>query len=316
MSLGWTCACVLRRHRTSCAALALGALLVAAPLLGHEGRRIEGAARLDVDVRGRVAAPLYRDEQGRVGRFDLVIEACQPVCRMRLSIFEPALLHTGQLWQVQARLRAPKAPANPGVSDPELAFWRHGIEALGYVRGMQLLADGRNPALYPIPALDVLRTELSSRIGAVGSGGDDLLRALLLGDRTALDAERWRQLSMAGLTHLFFVSGLHLALLASFALVVSRMLGLDRGGMSAGAFALLGAGAFAWLSGFDLPVRRAILMLAILLFAGVRARAPSGWQRCWWLQTLLRSLRPDSGSRLLRSRRCSERRSNRGDQEY
>ena len=279
VALAWTGACVAPRYRADCAALAVGALLLAAPLLGHQGRRIEGAERLEVNVRGRVDAPLLLDDQGRVGRFDLVLEDCRPVCRVRLSSFEPQVLLAGEIWQVQARLRAPKAPQNPGMPDRELAFWRHGIEALGYVRGMQRVHGVPARNAFSTHGVDAVRATLSSRIAAVGSNGDDLLRALLLGDRAALGAGRWHQLSMAGLTHLFVVSGLHLALLASFFLVFSRVLGIERGGIPAGLWALLGAGAFAWLSGFGLPVQRALLMLVILLFAEMRARAPSGWQR-------------------------------------
>ena len=279
VALGWTGACVAARQRALCVAFALGALLVAAPLLGQQGRRIDGTARLDVDVTGRVEAPLLRDASGRVGRFDLVLEPCKPVCRMRLSSFTPVDLEIGEVWRVQARVRAPKAASNPGGPDRELSFWRQGVEALGYVRGMQPVAAAPIVRDCALCTGEALRMRLAARISAVGSRGDDLLRALLLGDRTALDAGRWHQLAMAGLTHLFVVSGLHLALFASFLLICCRALGFDRGGTVSVLCAFSGACAFALLSGFELPVRRALLMLGFLLASEMRARAPAGWQR-------------------------------------
>ncbi|MEM9398426.1 MAG: DNA internalization-related competence protein ComEC/Rec2, partial [Pseudomonadota bacterium] len=108
-----------------------------------------------------------------------------------------------------------------------------------------------------------------------------LASALALGDSRFLSSDDWLRLRQFALTHLFVISGLHLAVVAGLvwsASGASLRLAMLVGSVPQGwailplVITLLAATGYALLSGFSLPVRRALLML-------VCALAPSLWGR-------------------------------------
>ncbi|MEE4302181.1 MAG: DNA internalization-related competence protein ComEC/Rec2, partial [Pseudomonadales bacterium] len=134
--------------------------------------------------------------------------------------------------------------------------------------GAQRLAPAPSPG-----ALTRVRRALAARIDSAAPVGAGLLRALLLGDRSAVGTVLWRRLGETGTTHLFVVSGLHVALVAGAVLLLSRLLGRGPDDARVASAAFLCALAFGLLSGFGVPVRRALAMLGLLLLARVRLRA-------------------------------------------
>jgi competence protein ComEC len=254
-------------------AAALGLALVGAAVEGADGRRLRGSEQIDRTVHGVVVAAPGRDG----GRFDLRVSACEPACRprlVRLSSYAPLSLAVGERWVFDVRLRAPRALANPGRGDGELALWRAAVDARGYVRRPE-----RARRLAPAPRaglLERLRAQLTGRLEAAAPGRTGLLRALLLGDRSALDDRTWRRLAVTGTTHLFVVSGLHVALVAGAVLLLLRLCGRSVTDRPALGLVLGVAGSYAVLSGFGLPVRRALAMLAALLLARVLGRVVAG----------------------------------------
>lgn len=270
----WLAGLCLPAWRAPMFAGALGLLALGASLTMQDGRRLHGAAELDRVLTGTIAGPVLRDETGRARRFDFLPEQCEPACglrRVRLTTYDVLPVHEGEAWRLEARLRAPRALANPGRGDGELRLWRQGIDAEGYVRAS---AQARRLAPGPAPgALVRLRRELAARIDAAAPTGAGLLRALLLGDRRGVEAGLWQRLGETGTTHLFVVSGLHVALVAGAVLLVLRAVGLGASDGRASVLALLAATAFGLLAGFGVPVRRALAMLALVLLARVRLRA-------------------------------------------
>ena len=118
------------------------------------------------------------------------------------------------------------------------------------------------------------RATLASRIDAVFPAAQRAwLRALIIGDRSGLDAEAQNRLRRSGTSHLIAISGLHLALIAGFIYLLLRHLTATlpprwRGGVQPHTIALHGtllcALAYALLTGAAAPVLRAWLMLAVL----------------------------------------------------
>ncbi|MEI6860374.1 MAG: DNA internalization-related competence protein ComEC/Rec2 [Shewanella sp.] len=114
----------------------------------------------------------------------------------------------------------------------------------------------------------------------------DLMLALLLGDKSLIDSERWHSLRVSGSGHLIAISGLHLSvvttwvffisvfLLARFKPSLSRKNILISGGVSA-----VSAISYAYLAGFSLPTQRALIMLILLLTMGLMKRFSSSWER-------------------------------------
>ena len=273
LAAGWMLALAAPGRRATGLAAGLGLALVGGAVEEVDGRRLHGDERLDLRVRGHVVA--VREAEG--GRFDLAVTACEPTCRLRrvrLTSYTPLAVVAGERWQFDVRLRAPRALANPGRGDAELTLWRAGIDAQGHVRDV-----GTAERLAPAPRagpLRNLRQRLAARVEAAAPEGAGLLRALLLGDRAAVDGPTWRRLAVTGTTHLFVVSGLHVALVAGAALVLLRLCGRPTTGAFTIGAVLLAAAAFAVLSGFEEPVRRALGMLVLVLVARRLGRAVAG----------------------------------------
>lgn len=118
------------------------------------------------------------------------------------------------------------------------------------------------------------RAALASRIDAVFPAAQRAwLRALIIGDRSGLDAEAQNRLRRSGTSHLIAISGLHLALIAGLIYLLLRHLTAAlpprwRGGVQPHTIALqatlLCALTYALLTGAAAPVLRAWLMLAVL----------------------------------------------------
>ncbi len=96
--------------------------------------------------------------------------------------------------------------------------------------------------------------------------------AMLLGNRDEIDYDERGQFMVTGTIHLLSISGLHVAILAGFVVLFSRMLLVPRN------LALLLAVAFvsfyAWLVDFRPPVVRAAVLICIYCFARWVGREP------------------------------------------
>jgi len=178
----------------------------------------------------------------------------------------------GDRIRVMVVLHALHQPQNPGALSRVRRLERRGIGALGRLvhpaLHVVLVDRSRASALRGIRAL---RREISARIARFGAGSA-LVRALALGDRSGLSSEVSDAFRKLGLSHLLAVSGLHLGLVASLAFAAARA----SVGRSAWLAArrdtrriALGVGvaaaiAYALLSGWAIPVRRALVFLLVL----------------------------------------------------
>jgi competence protein ComEC len=285
-------AVVARRRRAIVALLALAAS-------GSAGA-LALATRLEAAAQGRPAAPLEASFDATVSfaarvpggvEVDVAdavaapgVEARVPE-RIRLRERDAGAGPTplgsvvsGDRIRVRARLRAPEGRANPGVRDRSRDLARRGIGASGAPSHPDLVVrlpdqEGARPLAW----LHAFRAAASQRLLACGEGGA-LLAALALGDRGGLDAARREQFRRLGLTHLLSVSGLHLVLVGALLYGVARhalrplSLVADRR-RTALATAVLAATGYALLTGFEVPVRRS-LVLIVALAASVWLRRP------------------------------------------
>ncbi len=228
--------------------------------------------------------------QDRDSRFEFDIAAAQyegreiPLHgRVRLSWYEDSpVLHPCQQWQLRLRLKRPRGMIDPGGFDFERFALERGIVATGYVRddaGNRVLG---NDAI----CVDRLRARIGSAIETtLGPGvSADLLRALAFGDQQAMDDHEWAVARATGIPHLIAISGLHIALFASFGIVLVRLLWKLAPRLTLrwpapfieAVASLVFAFSYATLAGLGLPTRRALVMIAALLVANLarRARAP------------------------------------------
>jgi competence protein ComEC len=186
----------------------------------------------------------------------------------------------GKRIRARVRLKPPRALQNPGSRDRTRSLARRGIGATGHLVHPALHVEMEASKLPSLSGnLAGVRADASQRLRAAGPGGG-LLAALSLGDRSGLSLEARDTLARLGLSHLIAVSGLHLTLIAALAYVLGR---LTLGRLASLAersdtrrlslvVAVGFAVAYALMSGWGIPVRRALVFLIAVAIGFVRRR--------------------------------------------
>lgn len=197
--------------------------------------------------------------------------------RLRLSWYEGPSVQAGEQWRLAVKLKRPRGLVNPQGFDYEAWLLAQRIGATGTVKQGERLAEAGGFAAWR----DALRQRLL-RVDAYGREG--ALAALVLGDDSGLSRDDWRVLQDTGTVHLLVISGQHVALLA--ALLYGLVAGLARLGWWprrlpwlpwACALAVSGALLYGLLAGFEVPVRRACVMVALVLLWRLRFRHLGVW---------------------------------------
>jgi competence protein ComEC len=285
---------VARRSARLRAASALGvALCAGAAALGArlEAARFEpDAGVIESTVEGRVAMTTHRADWMWVELREVrAVDSNAPplpdgvrIQGPRTASRLPALesRRVGTRIRARVRLKPPRALQNPGGRDRTRSLARRGIGAVGQLVHPALHVEmERSGAPSLAGMLEGLRGKASQRLRDAGPGGG-LLAALSLGDRSGLSREVRDRLSKLGLSHLIAVSGLHLTLIAALAYAAGR-LGFSRIAQLAErrdtrrlslAFALALAVGYALMSGWGIPVRRALVFLIAVAVGFLRRR--------------------------------------------
>ncbi len=199
--------------------------------------------------------------------------------RLRLSWRDPPPLLAGQAWRLPVRLKPVHGYASPGAWDYEGWLYWQGIRYTGYVRSSAealRLGDRR------CCALTRLRAALATAIGELPTSAFSrgVIRALVVGDQSALAPEHKALFRATGSSHLMAISGLHIGLLAGLGLVAVTWLWrripplCERfparlAGAIAGSGAALG---YALIAGMSLPTQRALAMLLVFALSLVARR--------------------------------------------
>lgn len=277
-------------------AMGLGvAALVAAQLLMVRGGELPpGLTRQDLRLEGRLVS-VVRDE--RLARLTLEVTACRPLAatlpdcrglgRVRLSFFDAPAMVSGERWRLTARLRPPTGFANPGTFDYRGWLWREGIQASGYVRREPA---PRRLASAPLSLRRLALAHLDEQ--ALAPRHRRWLAALTLGASERLETRDWDLLNATGTTHLMVISGLHVGLVAAFALWlargVARLVTPGAWRLAVWPWWLAGAAAvgYAGLAGLEPPALRAMIMTLVGLWVASGRHSPGPWQ-AWWLALAL-----------------------------
>ena len=217
---------------------------------------------------------------GGVVRFELVEITSRHrglPSRMRLAWYGGPAMQAGERWRLAAKLKKPRGLVNPHPFDYEAWLLARRIGATGTIKaGERLSAVGGAPAW---------RDRLRQRLMAVdASGRSGAIAALVVGDDSGLSTSDWRTLQDTGTVHLMVISGQHVGMLAG--LLYGLVALLARWGVwprriawlpCACGLAFTGSLAYGWLAGFDVPVQRAVVMVALVLVWRLRFRHLGVW---------------------------------------
>jgi competence protein ComEC len=203
--------------------------------------------------------------------------------RLRLSWYRtPQIPALGEQWQLALRLKRPHGNENPGGFDYERWLFQQGISATGYVRH-----DSRNRRLdgHSGSVISRMRKFIAAYLNSreQPSPGLALIRAMTIGDRSAIVPAQWEVLRATGTSHLMAISGLHISLVAGLAFWLTSLVWSRLGVFSeaipsaraAAVLSLLSATCYAFLAGLGIPTRRALIMLAAAMTALLAGR----WSR-------------------------------------
>lgn len=183
----------------------------------------------------------------------------------------------GERWRLAVSLRRPHGLVNPQAFDYQAWLLAQRIGATGTVKAGERLSEAGGLAA----GRDALRQRLL-RVDAFGREGG--LAALVLGDGSGLSTADWRLLQHTGTVHLMVISGQHITLLAG--ILYGLVAWLARLGLwprrwpwlpCACGLALCGALLYGLLAGFEVPVRRACVMIALVLLWRLRFRHLGAW---------------------------------------
>jgi len=227
-------------------------------------------------VEGRVVG--LPQNGGAVVRFELADahsrrETVPPL--LRLAWYGGPPVNSGEQWRLAVKLKRPAGLLNPHAFDYDAWLLAQRIGATGTVKDGIRLKEARW----------AWRDSIRQRLQAVDAQGrTGALTALVLGDGAGLSREDWQVLQDTGTVHLLVISGQHIGLLAG--LVYLLVAGLARYGLWPGrlpwlpwacGLAFAAALGYGLLAGFDVPVRRACVMIGLVLLWRLRFRHLGAW---------------------------------------
>ncbi|PTU03492.1 competence protein ComEC, partial [Pseudomonas sp. HMWF031] len=194
---------------------------------------------------------------------------------MRLAWYEGPPVNSGERWRLAVKLKRPAGLLNPHAFDYDAWLLAQRIGATGTVKDGERLRE----------AQWAWRDGIRQRLQAVDAQGrTGVLAALVLGDGGGLSRQDWQVLQDTGTVHLLVISGQHIGLLAG--VVYLLIAGLARYGLWSNrlpwlpwacGLAFAAALGYGLLAGFDVPVRRACLMIGLVLLWRLRFRHLGAW---------------------------------------
>lgn len=267
-------ATLLRKYRRALAALTLLAAFAAG--MGRMALAVDAVPKTEtqysVEMVGRIVSePQLKEETGRlISQFQLESIDGEPSdLRVRLYLRDeapvsPDAVAYGQSLRAVGHIWRADPVTNPYEFDFDAWLRRQGMSAYATAKleDVELFDIRRDVRSAFIDA----RRAVAKRIDVLFPKSAALVRALVLGDRTALDDDFRDDLRRTGTAHLISISGLHVTVLAA---LIAMLLGLFMPRRRANLIAILLLIPYGALIGFNAPFVRALVMFALIAFAPV-----------------------------------------------
>ena len=195
------------------------------------------------------------------------------------------VLHSGQKWQLSVKLKKPRNFLNPGSSDYISTLAARHIAWTGYVRsGRNQLVKESDSSFNWLQLRERLGTSLIKRAPDKQTAG--IIEALTLNVTTLISQDDWELFRRTGTTHLFGISGEHIALISGLVFFILRWLWsrsvrcclLYPSIAIASIGGLLSALGYAFLAGFEPPVQRALIGCLFYTLCCLGKQRFTAWQ--------------------------------------
>ncbi|MCB5188418.1 DNA internalization-related competence protein ComEC/Rec2 [Methylobacillus caricis] len=186
-------------------------------------------------------------------------------------------LHAGERWKLTVRLKRPHGTSNPHGYDFELWALEQNIRASGYIRLSPLSVRLDEFVHGPAYWIEAVREKIRQRMDDVlqGQRYAGVLKALAIGDDSAISQNDWQVFRRTGIVHLVSISGLHITMLAGmlYAMVYQLWCRIPKlvlhvparkAAVIAGALTAL---AYSLVAGFSVPTQRTLFMLVVFALA-------------------------------------------------
>lgn len=167
------------------------------------------------------------------------------------------------------RIWEPEAPSNPGQFDARLYYQTQHITCLASGKNATIVKD---ECFWPGELLRKLKKELGYRCERLfGEEQSGVLRAMLLGDKTELDADTKNIYQKSGMSHLLAISGLHISIvgMSLYGFLRKRGCSYEMSGSIGFALVMLYGG----MTGMSVSTVRAVTMFTLAVLADLLGRS-------------------------------------------
>ncbi len=261
----------MKRRPAACAALALFLLLLLLPAgLLKESPPI--TQKQSGRITGRVARWSVREEGMQLSLVNCRIEAGEgsfEAERILVYLSGAAAYPVGADLSLSGTIYPVETPTNPGQFDSSLYYGAKDISCTVFAENAQILA------LHPAPLRENL-LQLKKRLGEVYDAVFDeedagVVRAMVLGEKSALDSDTKNLYQKNGISHLLAISGLHISLIGmGLYRALRRLTGHY---LPAGIPSILLIVAYGWMAGASVSALRAVIMCALMVTADLVGRS-------------------------------------------
>ncbi len=231
---------------------------------------IEGViARRPVMVNNRQHCVMHVE---RIGRGH---DSRSVVGKLRVTMVGNApVLHPGDRILFTSRMRSLRNFNNPGGFDYKRYMSFQGIWATAYIQGRHITLLDRKAHRFWTDLIDNTRHRIARIIETTGQGSQvGVLKALVVGDRSAIAQHTRDGFNRAGVGHLLAISGLHIGIVATMAFLflqrvlvnIKPLLWRAWTRKAAAVLALIPVWFYGFVSGFSPSTQRAVIMVSIFL---------------------------------------------------
>lgn len=266
----------MRQRPIACLALIMFLVLTLLPaglFYNVKPRQITGKCK--GLVTGLVDRRTYRDGNTQLELTDCRIQSGEThICEKRLLVYltGAADYPAGTHLSLSGTIYPTEEAANPGQFDARLYYAGRGISYTMYAESASVTGKKAAPVR---EGLQRIRERLGAIYDAVFEERESgLMRAMLLGEKTGLDAEMKELYQRNGISHLLAISGLHISLVGlGFYKLLKKLTGFwPLSGILAGILSALFVAAYGWMTGASVSAVRAAAMCILMILADILGR--------------------------------------------